>query len=51
MLVDGMILGFGMSVVIKSNSGTGPNDLIAMIFSDKINQHRRIAFRWGANRL
>ena len=46
MLAGCVILGFGMSIIIKSNSGTGPNDLIAMIFSDKINQHRRIAFRW-----
>lgn len=31
-----IILSFGMSIVIKSNSGTGPNDLIAIILSDKI---------------
>ncbi len=31
-----VILSLGMSVVIKSNSGTGPNDLIAVILTDKI---------------
>ena len=29
------ILAFGMSVVIKSNAGTGPNDLVAVVISDK----------------
>ncbi len=31
-----VILSLGMSIVIKSNSGTGPNDLIAIILTDKI---------------
>lgn len=30
-----VILSLGMSIVIKSNSGTGPNDLIAIILTDK----------------
>lgn len=40
------ILSFGMSLVIKSNSGTGPNDLVAIILSDKINKRWKVAFRW-----
>ncbi len=31
-----VILSLGMSIVIKSNSGTGPNDLIAIILTDKV---------------
>ena len=46
MVLGCMILSFGMSLVIKSNSGTGPNDLVAIILSDKINKHWKIAFRW-----
>ena len=38
-----MILSLGMSVVINSNAGTGPNDLVAIILTDKI---RKIEFRW-----
>ena len=38
-----VILAAGMSLVINSNAGTGPNDLVAIILSDKI---RRIQFRW-----
>ena len=41
-----IILSFGMSIVIKSNSGTGPNDLIAMILTDKLNEKKQISFRW-----
>ena len=33
----------GMSIVINSNAGTGPNDLIAIILSDKI---PAVEFRW-----
>ena len=29
------ILAFGMSIVIKSEAGTGPNDLVAVVISDK----------------
>lgn len=38
-----VILAAGMSIVIKSNAGTGPNDLIAIIFSDKLPS---IQFQW-----
>lgn len=38
-----VILSLGMSVVINSNAGTGPNDLVAIILSDKIS---RLQFRW-----
>lgn len=41
-----VILSLGMSVVIKSNSGTGPNDLIAMILTDTLNRYRSVSFRW-----
>lgn len=30
-----IILAFGMSIVIKSQAGTGPNDLVAVVISDK----------------
>ncbi len=30
------ILAFGMTIVIKSEAGTGPNDLVAIVLSDKI---------------
>lgn len=29
------ILAFGMSIVIRSEAGTGPNDLVAVVISDK----------------
>ncbi|MDO5539378.1 MAG: hypothetical protein Q4F83_04810 [Eubacteriales bacterium] len=37
------ILALGMSVVINSNAGTGPNDLVAIILSDKF---AKVEFRW-----
>jgi len=46
MVLGCVVLSFGMSMVIKSNSGTGPNDLIAIILSDKINKKWRVQFRW-----
>lgn len=46
MVLGVIVLSLGMSVVIKSNSGTGPNDLIAMILTDKISAHRPVGFRW-----
>ena len=46
LLLGCVVLSFSMSVAIKSNSGTGPNDLIAMILSDWINRHKKLAFRW-----
>lgn len=30
------ILAYGMTIVIKSEAGTGPNDLVAVVLSDKI---------------
>ncbi len=37
MLVSGcVILAYGMTIVIKSDAGTGPNDLVAVVLSDKI---------------
>lgn len=30
------ILAFGMTIVIKSDAGTGPNDLVAVVISDKL---------------
>ena len=36
MLVLGcVILAYGMTIVIRSNAGTGPNDLVALVISDK----------------
>lgn len=31
------ILAYGMTIVIKSDAGTGPNDLVALVISDKRN--------------
>lgn len=30
-----LILAYGMTIVIKSDAGTGPNDLVAIVISDK----------------
>lgn len=38
-----VILAAGMSIVINSNAGTGPNDLVAIILSDKL---KAVEFRW-----
>lgn len=38
-----VVLSLGMSVVINSNAGTGPNDLVAIVLSDKL---PKIQFRW-----
>jgi len=43
MLAGCVILALGMSVVINSNAGTGPNDLVAIILSDKL---AKVEFRW-----
>ena len=34
-MVACIILAFGMSIVIKSDAGTGPNDLVSLAISDK----------------
>ena len=31
-----VILAYGMTIVIKSDAGTGPNDLVAVVLSDKL---------------
>ena len=36
-----IILALGMSVVIKSEAGTGPNDLVGVVISDKL--HKRFS--------
>ena len=46
MVLGCIILSFGMSIVISSNSGTGPNDLVAIIMTDKINLKWNVQFRW-----
>ena len=43
MLAGCVILSLGMSIVINSKAGTGPNDLVAIILSDRL---PRIEFRW-----
>lgn len=43
MVAGCIILSAGMSIVINSNAGTGPNDLVAIILSDKI---ASVQFRW-----
>ena len=35
------ILAYGMTIVIKSDAGTGPNDLVAIVISDKL--HRKFS--------
>lgn len=43
MLAGCVVLSLGMSIVINSNAGTGPNDLVAIILSDKL---PHVEFRW-----
>lgn len=43
MLAGCIILSLGMSIVINSQAGTGPNDLIAIVISDKL---PKIQFRF-----
>lgn len=41
-LVNGLgcvILAFGMTIVIKSDAGTGPNDLVAIVIADKLKKN------------
>ena len=42
-VVGCVILAAGMSLVIRSDAGTGPNDLVAVILADKL---KRFQFRW-----
>lgn len=46
MILGCIILSFGMSIVIESHSGTGPNDLIAIILTDKLQPILHLQFRW-----
>lgn len=34
-----IILAFGMTIVMKSDAGTGPNDLVAIVLSDKLKKN------------
>lgn len=43
MLAGCVVLAAGMSLVIKSDAGTGANDLVAVIMTDKL---KRFQFRW-----
>lgn len=43
MLAGCVVLAAGMALVIKSDAGTGANDLVAVILTDKL---RRFQFRW-----
>ena len=36
LVAGGVILAFGMTIVIRSRAGTGPNDLVAVVLSDKL---------------
>ena len=36
LLLGCLILAFGMTIVIKSDAGTGPNDLVGVVISDKL---------------
>ena len=36
-----VILAYGMTIVIKSDAGTGPNDLVAIVISDRL--HRKFS--------
>ncbi len=44
-----VVLSLGMSIVIKSNSGTGPNDLIAIIVTDKLKKFPFARVRMGCD--
>lgn len=37
-----VILAFGMTIVIKSDAGTGPNDLVAVVLSDVLHRRFRV---------
>ena len=36
LVIGCVILAFGMTIVIRSEAGTGPNDLVAVVLSDKL---------------
>lgn len=39
MALGSVILAYGMTIVIKSDCGTGPNDLVAVVLSDKLKKN------------
>ena len=39
MAIGCVVLAFGMTIVIKSDCGTGPNDLVAVVISDKLKKN------------
>lgn len=39
LVVGCVILAFGMTIVIKSDCGTGPNDLVSVVLSDKLKKN------------
>lgn len=49
MLLGVVILSAGMSLVIKSDAGTGPNDLVAIILTDKIKKFQFRTVRIGCD--
>lgn len=52
LLVAGcLILAFGMTIVIRSQAGTGPNDLVAVVLSDKLKKPFRSGPGGGGLRL
>lgn len=49
MLLGVIILSAGMSLVIKSDAGTGPNDLVAIILTDKLKKFQFRTVRIGCD--
>lgn len=49
MLLGVVILSAGMSLVIKSDAGTGPNDLVAIILTDKLKKFQFRTVRIGCD--
>ncbi|MFI3171377.1 MAG: YitT family protein [Eubacteriales bacterium] len=49
MLLGVIILSAGMSLVIKSDAGTGPNDLVAIIITDKLKKFQFRTVRIGCD--
>ena len=39
LVIGCIVLAFGMSIVIKSDCGTGPNDLVSVVISDKLKKN------------
>lgn len=43
MLVGTCIMSSGVSLIIRTDAGTGPNDLVSVIIADRL---KRVQFRW-----